>query len=433
MASVIGPEIADRLDKIKRTRDGLDPAQKSGDVWALEKIVNMLKAARGLTDGTWELRAVDEKAKAQAAEKFWKEMALTVIGLGFALLAPVTGGASLLVSAGISGYMAYEHLEEYMFQSAAAGTDFSAARAIAAEEPSLIWLALDIIGFVADVGEVVGAAAKLAARASKARSIFRAAAPEIGAAKAAGRAIDKEALEAAARAAGADDAMVKKILESAAKNAGDAHAAEKALGATASDVAKLEKAGEVGSELVKTQGTLVHTGNLTVTNAGIIFVCHSPCTMLIEEYSEAIVKSGKQSALEALQQRAAKLGKSATKQDLFELARDVQLLEDELRSVRTASRAAVFAKLDELVKQFPKLGDLSPAAMERVLAHAPWEGNIKGQLLEEFLNARMAKPENIKELVPPKIAEQVAKEGGKPSLFPDTRSSTRTATGSATG
>ena len=44
-----------------------------------------------------------------------------------------------------------EHFQDYLLESAAAGTDFEKARAIAAGEPSLFWLAVDIVATILDV------------------------------------------------------------------------------------------------------------------------------------------------------------------------------------------------------------------------------------------------------------------------------------------
>ncbi len=98
------------------------------------------------------------KAKAEEDKEFW-----TVIAIGLGLIAAIpTGGASLaaagiatavgIAGAALSVYNAYEHWQEYQLQMAATATDFAKAEALAKDEPSLFWLAIDIIGAGLDLG-----------------------------------------------------------------------------------------------------------------------------------------------------------------------------------------------------------------------------------------------------------------------------------------
>jgi hypothetical protein len=107
--------------------------------------------------------------------------ALVAIGLGLLAAIP-TGGSSLLVGiaataavmgAGLSLYAAYEEAQEYALAAAATGTDFDKAKAISQEEPSMLWLALDIVAAVADVFAAAAAfkALRTALQAAKARGV----------------------------------------------------------------------------------------------------------------------------------------------------------------------------------------------------------------------------------------------------------------------
>src|SRR3712207_3400391 len=85
---------------------------------------------------------------------------LLAIGLGLIAAIP-TAGASLVVvagvtaaavaSAGIAAYQTYQAVKEHQFQSALANTNMDKAKEISQEEPGLFWLALDIVGVIADV------------------------------------------------------------------------------------------------------------------------------------------------------------------------------------------------------------------------------------------------------------------------------------------
>lgn len=103
------------------------------------------------------------KGKAEEDQMFW-----TAIAIGLGLIAAIpTGGTSLVAAglvtaAGIAGaalsvYNAYEHWHEYQLQSAAAETDYAKAEALAKDEPSLLWLAIDIIGAGLELGAAAAA------------------------------------------------------------------------------------------------------------------------------------------------------------------------------------------------------------------------------------------------------------------------------------
>ena len=91
------------------------------------------------------------KSKAEDDKMFWATIA---IGLGLIAAIP-TGGSSVaagigtaaaVAGAALSVYNAYEHWAEYQVQSASAKTDFAKAQSISQEEPSYLWLAIEIIG-----------------------------------------------------------------------------------------------------------------------------------------------------------------------------------------------------------------------------------------------------------------------------------------------
>ncbi len=137
-----------KLQHIQITRQGMEPGG-DGSVWKLPRILELTKAARGITSESYEASLVDHKVDEESS--VWRDIALSVLALAFTLLGPLTGGLSLLGTAAISSYMAVEHLKEYELQKAMSGTDFDQARAIA-DEPSFIWVALDILAALVDLG-----------------------------------------------------------------------------------------------------------------------------------------------------------------------------------------------------------------------------------------------------------------------------------------
>ena len=59
--------------------------------------------------------------------------------------------AGAVGAAGVSAYRAYDELKDAQLQDAAAGTALDKAQAISQDEPDYFWLAIDIVGAIADV------------------------------------------------------------------------------------------------------------------------------------------------------------------------------------------------------------------------------------------------------------------------------------------
>lgn len=104
------------------------------------------------------------------AKKILKEFITGTITFALGLLSAIpTGGASLIATAAMAGTaimsvaQSLQSLQAYTLQSAQAGTDFDRALAISQDEPSLLWLAVQIAGTIADVGFAAHAFHTLAA------------------------------------------------------------------------------------------------------------------------------------------------------------------------------------------------------------------------------------------------------------------------------
>jgi len=157
-ASTLHAEISDKLSNISQTYRNL----RSGDlkIWNLPSIIESTNTQVGV-DAT-ERRLVADKVEQERSDDELITMALTVMAIGFGILAAIpTGGGSLVLSGAVtagavgaaatSTVMAVRHAQDYQIRAAASGTDFDKAQAISAEDPSMFWLALDIVGAVADV------------------------------------------------------------------------------------------------------------------------------------------------------------------------------------------------------------------------------------------------------------------------------------------
>jgi hypothetical protein len=157
---VLAAEINERLANIERARGYL--ADGSVSIWNLPEIIAGARRRMRIDRGTVRSRIVEDRLRQAADERASEERIetmLSVFALALGILAiPLSGGASLAVGAvatGIGVALTIEHIQDYRVESTLARTDFSLAQSIAHEEPSLFWLALEIVGTVLDVGFAV--------------------------------------------------------------------------------------------------------------------------------------------------------------------------------------------------------------------------------------------------------------------------------------
>jgi hypothetical protein len=182
LAESLYKTVNDRLANIAKVR--IEIGDERNAIWKQPPIVALTKKTMNLEP--WENRVVDEKAAKARADAEVDAEVFAAIALGLGLLAAIpTGGTSLLAGVAAAGatlgalysmYSLYEHYKDYELASAETGTAFDKARAISQDEPSLLWLATDLL----DLGlNVVGAAsafkvlreAMLAAELSKLDSL----------------------------------------------------------------------------------------------------------------------------------------------------------------------------------------------------------------------------------------------------------------------
>jgi hypothetical protein len=161
-ANTLAAEIDTKLENIETVRNKvLDDHSK---VWSLSAVVDATKTYPDIQNYRGLNSAVTSTLLAEKAGTLEAEAELVGIFSGIALLiiglvaAVPTGGLSVGAAAAVSGagvleaglmaFTAYQATEKYRFELAASGTDFDKAKAISEEEPSLFWLALEIIGAV---------------------------------------------------------------------------------------------------------------------------------------------------------------------------------------------------------------------------------------------------------------------------------------------
>jgi hypothetical protein len=355
-AQIIGSQIADTLTKIAKVRKELEPGG-GVNIYKLPKIVALTKAQAAATD--WKGKAVDEKIQKAQADEATIAIALGVLNLALLALAPATGGASLVVAAGISSVAAVEHAQEYMLEAAMSGSDVDKARALSQDDPSLFWLAADIVFAMVDIGQAASAAAKLL-------GTFRRLAPIAREIKVAESAEDAkkavEALEKAAAEAGGEK-LAQKVAESAK--------GEGAVGKVLEDVEAVEGTARAAETELKAAGEASAEGgrHVHVTNRGKLFSCSSPCTEIRAKYGETLArKPDLMGQVEKLENEAKALGEKATKQQLDAVAAKVLQLDDVIGGAARLERAEkIVAWLKTVEEQFPIVKGLDAEQLARVI------------------------------------------------------------------
>jgi hypothetical protein len=168
-AALVSGDLHKKLANIATIRAALGSGELN--IWAADNLVSRTKAEHGVAPGSIEDGIVNQQVAQDASDRMLHDILIGALSFALGLIAiPLTAGSSILaVGAGaaaatggvvLSINLAMEHIEEYQLSSAASATDFEKSRSISSTDPSMIWLALDIIG----VGLDVAAAARVFAR-----------------------------------------------------------------------------------------------------------------------------------------------------------------------------------------------------------------------------------------------------------------------------
>jgi len=156
-ATTIGPLIDEKLANIEKVEKGVGKI-----IWKNELIIKGTKAQMGLAAGSLDEKLVEEYKSDKESDELLANLAVGIIAIALGLIAAIpTGGASMAAAAAttaaaaggaaISMVQAVKAVEQYQLEKAATGTDVDKAKAISQEEPSMFWLALDIVGAVVDI------------------------------------------------------------------------------------------------------------------------------------------------------------------------------------------------------------------------------------------------------------------------------------------
>ncbi|GEM_PF-5070358 len=141
-------------------------------VWGMPLVVGRTKAQMGVDSNPGATKGVDEKVKTVANDSAISNALQAGAAIALAITAMVASGGlaavALVGSAGLSVSGAAHHLSDYRFEDAASHSALDQAKVVSKDDPSLFWLALDLIGAGLDVGAALGAFKTLAVAAKAA-------------------------------------------------------------------------------------------------------------------------------------------------------------------------------------------------------------------------------------------------------------------------
>ena len=200
------------LQNIDDSREHL--REKRLDPWDLGLVTAKVKEQYGIEKGSVADQIIDNERKDRARSNLISSIATAVLQIGLGVVAIfATGGLALFAlgaGAVLSGAQAIQHIVDYDVKKAARGTNLDIAQAISSEDPSLIWLALDIVGAVLDIAAATKAFRAISGAAGDLAKLEQVAQAEAAALKARGE------LE------GSVEAFVARVMKSARANMGAA-------------------------------------------------------------------------------------------------------------------------------------------------------------------------------------------------------------------
>jgi hypothetical protein len=369
LATNLGERIADNLSDIARADEGIRNGHVN--IWRLKALVDLAKAQLEVEGNPARKRVVEDKFQEEqpnVIDAVLEGIALLLLNIGAILLAPATGGISLGVAAAVNVGLAAKHTVDYIYDKAAAGSDLRRAQALSASDPSLFWLAVEIVGAFVDAGSAIAAMKTLGplAKAAQAAKEGKAAAETV------------EAIEIAARNLGKPELAQKIISKAGAAE----KAALEAAGATEKEIAALTKVSSaVEKEAGETIGASVRTAAQTevkCSKAGHLFSCSSPCVVLREKYANILAKDNEfYDKLVRLEQDASKAAKAREAATAAKDSKAVAEADKEINRVKQAAKDLEEGISAKYVK--PTAGEAEVEAAEALKQAQAEEAFAKGK------------------------------------------------------
>jgi hypothetical protein len=344
-AGMIGEILDSRqasIDKV-RAKIAADPEK----LWNLPSIVALTRLTMNTRSKTMADKLVDDKL---AELKFDEEIRGLFLGVVALVLAIPTGGGSLAVGTAVAGatisaYQAIQSVQNYQLEEALASTDLDKrAYAIASEEPSLFWVALDVVFAIAD-----GKAALKAFRSLKTEARAALTAAE-----------GADAIEAEGRLVKSADAIEgveksklgQRLRDTLARLRKGSPEARALGGAGRREAEAVAHAAEAIAKEAKSAETIGYIAGheVKVTKSGHLVIC-TECTWLRERFAPELAADKELLARIETAEKAAKAGPltPAAKAEIERLARDLQTVQKARVGAQLGPQAA--AALEKLNKE----------------------------------------------------------------------------------
>jgi hypothetical protein len=152
LENIVKGRAGEVLENITKVREQMKPEK----IWELPVIMDRTRKLLGVRPSEGADQVLQEHMEAIGNDEFLNGLLLGALGIAFGLVAMVgTGGLALLGllgSAALSTYGAAKHWNEYEFKTAASDSALDPAQVIAKENPSLFWLAVDLLAAGLDIG-----------------------------------------------------------------------------------------------------------------------------------------------------------------------------------------------------------------------------------------------------------------------------------------
>jgi hypothetical protein len=284
-SAILGHVYDQRLDAIDTVRSKV--RKKPDKLWDLDPIVQLTLGVMA-GEKTGMLPAlVKEHIEMRQLDELFLRSALMVIG--FALAIPTGGGSLVATGVAVAGFTlsavtAINSIRDYQFNMALANTDLDRrAYAIAADEPSLLWVAVDVAFAFLDAKQAVGAFRSLREEARAAML----AAEGAEALKA-----ESKLLESADKLEGAAHSkLAKELRESLGRIRKTPIIARELGNAGKAEIEALARAAHTIEQEAKTAEVIARLGEheLKVTRSGHIVIC-TDCTWLRAFYAAELAE-----------------------------------------------------------------------------------------------------------------------------------------------
>jgi hypothetical protein len=162
LGTVVQAQIARRAGDIAEARGEL--AGKPSTIYKMTKLFPQFYAQMGISPGSIYDMIIQDELHEDAIDKLVGGILLAIVGIALAVIsggtatpAVVAVGAGI-AGAGLSAYMVYDQYEEYVQEKHLAGAGL-------ADDPSVAWLVVAIVGAGLDMGAAAKAVSKLGAAA----------------------------------------------------------------------------------------------------------------------------------------------------------------------------------------------------------------------------------------------------------------------------